>query len=88
MECLANIQFSKDLGLGHTVQGFIKERQRVAVLSSEIIQFPEVNTKAECSIVLLDKEDRGRKRGLTRLDESFAQIVGEVQTNNLLTPGG
>jgi hypothetical protein len=52
----------------------VDKGKRITVLPCQVIQLAIVNAESESSVGLLDKEDRGRERGLAWLDKAPLEV--------------
>ena len=75
VECLLDIELSKDLCFTDTSQCFIDEQERVSVFLGYSIQLAVINTETEATVSFIDKQYRGCEGGLAICNKPLAQIV-------------
>ena len=49
MKYLSNVEFRKDLSLTYTGEGLVDKWQRIPILTSDCVKFPEVDTESEAA---------------------------------------
>jgi hypothetical protein len=58
MKGLADIKLGEDLSGAKAGEGLVKQRERVSVLSRDLIKFSVINAKAKATVSLFYEEDR------------------------------
>ena len=69
-----DIALGKLLGSLKSTDDVCDQREWVSVFDCELVQLAVVLDEAKFSILLLDKEDRGRQGGFRGTDVSFPQV--------------
>ena len=78
MKCLPNIKFREDLSSTYSSEGFVNERKWIPILTSDCVEFPEVDAESKATGRFLYKEYGRSVRCLARLDKALIEVFQKV----------